>query len=250
MPPWEPGDGRDRRVHPSRIKEFDRRAVDRAAEHRPRNEDDLLRIKRAVEIWDGGADPRGTLAERYLNEHRKLELYDELAGAVLRFHPRCPWRNENTGRTDHIPALVAAFRSIDDDEITAIHRIALNSDGTKIGRRMVGVVHRAAVKLDSSTTTGELAIGEGVETCMAARQLGIRPCWALGSVGAISFFPIIPNVTTLRIAGENDAASQRAIEMCGQRWRRAGRRVRVIRPTAGDKDLNDALMRNGYGRAS
>ena len=250
MPPWQPGDGQGRRVHPSHTKEFDHRAVEREAERRPRSEDDLLRIKRAVEIWDRGADPRGTLAERYLNEHRKLELCDELAGAVLRFHPRCPWRGEDAGTADYVPALIAAFRSVDDDVITGIHRIALNNDGSKIGRRMLGIVHRAAVKLDSSATTGELAIGEGVETCMAARQLGIRPCWALGSVGAISFFPLIPSVVTLRIIGENDDASQHPIEMCGQRWRRAGRRVRVILPTAGDKDLNDALMRNGYGRAS
>jgi putative DNA primase/helicase len=250
MPPWQPGDGQGRRVHPSRTKEYDHRAVEREAERRPRSEDDLLRIKRAVAIWDQGADPRGTLAERYLNEHRKLELCDELAGAVLRFHPRCPWRNEDAGTTDYVPALIAAFRSIDDNTITAIHRIALNNDGTKLARRMLGVVHRAAVKLDPNTTTGELAIGEGVETCMAARQLGIRPCWALGSVGAILFFPLIPAVVTLRIIGENDVASQPKIEMCGRRWRNAGRRVRVIRPTAGDKDLNDALMRNGYGRAS
>ena len=248
LPPWKPGDEQDRRIEPSRVKTFDRATVDREADYRPRNEDDLLRIKRAVDIWNGAVDPRGTLAERYLNS-RALDLTPELA--VLRFHPRCPWRNEETGRTERIPALIAAFRSIDDNEITAVHRIRVDQPARwpKADRRMLGVVHRAAVKLDPSTT-GELAIGEGVETCMAARQLGIRPCWALGSTGMISFFPIIPSVVTLRIVGENDAASQHAVEMCGQRWRRAGRRVRVIRPTAGDKDLNDALMRNGYGRAS
>jgi putative DNA primase/helicase len=249
LPRWRPGDEQDRRIEPpSRVKTFDRATVDRGADYRPRSEDDLVRIAMAKRLWDDAQEPRGTPAERYLNS-RALELTAELAGPVLRFHPRCPWRNENTGKTERIPALIAAFRSIDDDKSTAIHRIALNPDGSKIGRRMLGVVHRAAVKLDRSST-GELAIAEGIETAMAARQLGIRRCWALGSVGAISFFPIIPNVATLRIAGENDAASQYAIEMCGQRWRRSGRRVRVIRPTAGDKDLNDALMRNGYGRAS
>jgi putative DNA primase/helicase len=247
LPPWQPGDGQDRRVEPSRVRTFDRATVDREAEYRPRSEDDLTRIAMATRLWDDAQEPRGTAAELYLNS-RALELTAELAGPVLRFHPRCPWRNEDTGRTERIPALLAAFRSIDDDAITGIHRIALNNDGTKIGRRMLGVVHRAAVKLDPLGP--EIAIGEGVETCMAARQLGIRPCWALGSVGAISFFPLIPNVTTLRIVGENDIASQRAIEMCGQRWRRAGRRVRVIRPTAGDKDLNDTLLRNGYECAS
>src|SRR5262249_11840182 len=145
LPEWQPGDGQDRRVNVSQQARFDQAATGREAMKRPRSEDDHLRIKRAVAIWDAGSDPRGTLAETYLNVHRKLDLNADLAGGVLRFHPACPWRNENTGKTDRVPALIAAFRSIDDGTITAIHRIALNSDGSKIDRRMLGVVHRAAV---------------------------------------------------------------------------------------------------------
>jgi hypothetical protein len=240
LPPWEPGN--DHRIRPSRVKEFDRAAIDHEAKYRSRTEDDLVRIKRAVEIWDAAGDPRGTLAEKYL-QARRLELDEELAGNVLRFHARCPWRNEGTGRTDFIPALIAAFRSIDDDTITAIHRIALNSDCTKLGRRMLGVVHRAAVKLDHEINT-EIAIGEGVETCMAARQLGIRPCWALGSTGNILGFPVIGNITQLTILGETGKASQDAIRFCAPRWRKAGRQVRIIMPEIGS-DLNDELIAGG-----
>jgi putative DNA primase/helicase len=124
LPEWTPGDERDRRVDASRRAQFDRAEIDREATKRPRSEDDHHRIERAVAIWNEGDDPRGTLAETYLNS-RKLELDDDLAGGVLRFHPACPWRNESTGKTDRVPALIAAFRSIDDGTITAIHRIAL-----------------------------------------------------------------------------------------------------------------------------
>src|SRR6185295_13403279 len=122
------------------------------------------RISSARKIWDGAGNVSGTLAEKYLNS-RKLALAPEHDGTVLRFHPRCPWRNENSGETERVPALIVAFRSIDDDEITAIHRIALNPDGTKRERRMLGIVHRAAVKLEPASST--LCIGEGVETCLA-----------------------------------------------------------------------------------
>jgi putative DNA primase/helicase len=105
------------------------------------------------------------------------------------------------------------------------------------------VVHRAAVKLDPSTT-GELAIGEGVETCMAARQLGIRPCWALGSTGNILGFPVIGNITQLTILGETGKASRDAIRFCAPRWRKAGRQVRIIMPEIGS-DLNDELIAGG-----
>jgi hypothetical protein len=88
----------------------------------------------------------------------------------------------------------------------------------------------------------ELAIAEGIETAMAARQLGIRPTWALGSVGAISHFPVIDAVERLTVVSENDTASHGAIgRFCGPRWREAGRRVRVVIPQAGSSDLNDEV---------
>jgi Toprim domain len=185
---------------------------------------------------------RGTLAEKYLRHERKLDLPDELVGSVLRFHPCCPWRNENTGRTDRVPALIVPFRSVDDDKITAIHRTALNDDGTKLGRRMLGIVYRAAIKLDP-VIDETLAVGEGVETCMAARQLGLGPAWALGSVGAISFFPLIDGVQRLTVLGERGDVSARAIKIVGSRWRKAGRRVRVVMPNVGS-DLNDIFITN------
>ena len=100
-------------------------------------------------------------------------------------------------------------------------------------------MHRAAVMLDP--IGAELAIGEGVETCMAARQLGVRPTWALGSTGGIAGFPILGGVKTLTVLGEIGAASREAIQFCGRRWRKAGRRVRVTMPEVGN-DLNDELM--------
>lgn len=87
-----------------------------------------------------------------------------------------------------------------------------------------------------------LHIGEGVETCMAARQLGYAPAWALGGTGGITHFPVIDGVNTLRILGEAGAASAESIRLCGTRWYRAGRRVRIVRPDPGCSDLNDQLM--------
>lgn len=237
-PQWKPGDGRDRRVLPSRLKAFDHAVADTEAGPRPSTEDDAIRIERAAAIWNDAGDPRGTVAETYLRS-RALILTDDVANSTLRFHHACPWRDENTGSTIFVPALIAAFRSVDDDQITGIHRIALTAQGGKIGRRMLGVVHRAAVKLDPSADV--LAIGEGVETCLAARQLGHKPAWALGSVGALSFFPPIDGIKRLQILGEAGEASKRAVELCGRRWHAAGRRVQVVMPEVGS-DLNDELM--------
>jgi putative DNA primase/helicase len=242
LPPWEPGDEQRRTVPPHHTSKWDLAAVEAEAEEGPRarTEDEIERIFVARRIWEQAQDPRGTLAERYLRELRLLDLPDDLAGVTARFHPSCPWRNEDTGKTDRLPTLVVPFRSVDDDAITGIHRIALEPFIAKPNRRMRGVVHRAAIKFDPISE--QLAVGEGIETCMAARELGYRPVWALGSTGNISFFPIIDGVKTLVILGERGDASAGAIKLCGTRWRNAGRRVRVAMPDPEFSDLNDVLM--------
>ena len=204
LPPWQPGDGQDRRVPPSQVKEFDRSATDAEGERRERSAEDLIRINRAREIWDGGVCPRATLAELYLRS-RAITLAEDVDDTVLRFHEACPW-----------------------------------AEGQKLGRRMLGVVHRAAVKLDPVGDT--LHVGEGVETCLAARILGHAPTWALGSVGMIAQFPLVDGVACLRILSENDSASASASKLCANRWQAAGRKVQIVTPDAGCGDLNDELV--------
>jgi hypothetical protein len=244
LPAWQPGDERhqQRTIPPNHVDRWDFDVIDRECEDiHPRTEDDLARMAPAIRIWNEAQEPSGTAAEKYLAS-RALELPQELSNTVLRFHPRTPWRNENTGKTDFISCLIAAFYSIDDGALTAIHRIRVDQPKRwpKTERRMLGLVQRAAVKL--GTAGNKLAIGEGAETCMAAMQLGITPAWALGSVGAISFFPLVEGVRELTILAEAGEASARHSQICGRRWKRAGRRVLISRPRVGN-DHNDYLMR-------
>ena len=217
---------------------------------RKREDDDRERIRRAREIWTAACDPRGTLAEDYLRSRNGLLLDDALAGRVLRFHPRCPWKDKSTDKTVFLPALIAAFRSFDNNAIKAIHRFRLDQPQRwpKAERMMLGPVGGAAVKLHADIANA-LVIGEGVETCMAARQVmamgELEPAavWALGSAGAIANFPVLPDIRTLRLLAENDnGTNAKAVDLCGLRWHAAGRRVRVIKPNAGFKDFNDVLM--------
>jgi len=150
-----------------------------------------------------------------------------VAGDVLRFHPR-------------ISAMVALFRNIVTDEPRAVSRTYLDNEGRKTERKFLGPVGGSAIKLDGDDAVLEgLHIGEGVETCLAARELGLRPAWALGSAGAIAAFPVLPAIEALSLLAEHDEANARAIEACGARWHEAGREVLIIKPIGGN-DLNDA----------
>jgi hypothetical protein len=135
--------------------------------------------------------------------------------------------------------MVALFRNVCTDEPQAITRTFLDRDGRKIERKFLGLVGGAAVKLDpDEDVLGGLHICEGVETCVAARQLGLKPSWALGSKAAIAAFAVLDGIEALTILAEPDA--EREVEACAARWDDAGREVFINRAVGG-KDLNDAL---------
>jgi putative DNA primase/helicase len=192
--------------------------------------------ERAKAIWAEGQDPRGTLAEEYLAA-RRLRLPPEHCGSVLRFHPRCPWKCDD--KFISIPCLIAAFTSIDNnDVVTAIHRIRVDRPERwpKTERKMLGDVSGSAIKLDP--VGPQLAVAEGLESAMAARQLGFGATWALGS--ARRFMPV-DGVRELIILGERDDASRKATDACSESWIARGRTVRLALPAIG-KDFNDYLM--------
>jgi putative DNA primase/helicase len=197
---------------------------------------------KARSLWGEAVEPRGTLAERYLNEQRRLDLPDDIAGRVVRFHGACPWRiDENT--VERRPAMLTAFRTIEGDRLVAVHRTALKDSGEKIDRRMLGPVAGAAIKIDADENVEQgLTIGEGFETCLAGRALGLRPVWALGSAGAIAEFPVLSGIDALTILAETDAsgANARAVRACGNRWAAAEREIIVAAPRVAG-DMNDAL---------
>ncbi|MGC1108494.1 MAG: toprim domain-containing protein [Methylovirgula sp.] len=204
----------------------------------PQREHDTTKKAAALRLWHEAETPRGTIVEAYLNS-RRLDLPDDIAGDVIRFHSACPWREGET--TIRVLAMIAAMRSLHTDELVGIHRTRLTADGRKVDRRMLGGAAGAAIKLDGdATVTSGLSIGEGIETCLSARQIGLRPIWALGSAGAIANFPVLAGVETLTLLAENDEASRRAIDLCKERWLAARREVIIATPLIGG-DLNDAL---------
>ncbi len=200
--------------------------------------DHATRIARAIAIWHASGDAHGSIVEMYLAS-RGLELPP--GADALRYHPRCPWRDENRGETIFVPAMIALMRDVATDEPQAIQRTRLTPEGVKVARRMLGPAGGAAIKLDADdAVTMGLAIGEGTETVLAARQLGFRPAWALGSAGAIAAFPLLPGIEALTILSENDDANARAVEECARRWHEAGHEVIVVEPKSGN-DINDAI---------
>lgn len=179
-------------------------------------------------------DPRGTVVADYLAS-RVLTLPDDIAGDVIRFHPAFKFDGEPMGD------MGALFRDIRTNEPCGIHRTFLDRAGRKLDRKMLGPARDAAIKLDTDeNVTLGLHVGEGIETCLAARLAGFRPVWALGSANAIATFPVLAGIEAITVLGEvNDGgANHRAAQACAARWIVARREAFMVAPQVGG-DLND-----------
>jgi hypothetical protein len=176
---------------------------------------------------------KGTLGETYLNNFRGIRLEESL-DHVLRFHPALVYERRK------VPGIVALFRDVVTDAPRGVHRIFLDADGRKLDRRMLGPTARAAIKIDANEdVVSGLHIGEGIETCLAARSLGYRPVWAAGSADAIAAFPVLAGIEAINVFTENDPRSEAAACAVSARYAAAGCEAWIYQPPRGD--FNDSI---------
>jgi putative DNA primase/helicase len=202
--------------------------------------------KWAQQIWNDAGPITGTPAQTYLHGRGLFDLPGE---DVLRFHPACQYGKTRTA------CLLSLYRDIVTNKPKAIARTAIGTTGTKIGRMTLGPVKDAAIKIDDDTDIEQgLAVGEGLETVLAGRQLGFRPCWALGSAGAIRTFLVLPGIEVLTILVDNDPADQsgrragdEAATECWRRWSDAGREVRAFTTDKMGTDITNVIEGARHG---
>ena len=182
----------------------------------------------------------------YLAETRGIDLsrLPPTIDEVLRFHRHCPF-----GTGAH-PCLLALMRDPETDAPVGIHRIALaqeNGAVTKIGRRALGGM--GVVKL-WPVNGDRLAVGEGLETVLAAATrlsfegLPLTPAWAAIHTNGVASLPVVDGVARLIQLIDNDEnnAGQCAAEASRQRWSDQGRTVVPLMPPKPGWDWNDIVL--------
>jgi putative DNA primase/helicase len=90
---------------------------------------------------------------------------------------------------------------------------------------------------DEFVTHG-LGVAEGIESALCLAW-AMKPVWALLDAGHLSKFQIVPSVTSLTIAQDQDAAGIKAANECAARWHKARREVRITNQQT--NDVNDLL---------
>jgi DNA polymerase len=198
-------------------------------------------------IWTSAQPLRGSMAERYLDETRHIDVakLPEDIHRSLRFHPHCVF-----GPNTHLPCLIALMRDPLSDEPVGIQRTALeqlNGKIEKIDRRMLG--RAGVVKLWSAGL--QLVVGEGLETVLAAATripyagAPLVPAWAALSSNKLKMLPVIPNVEKLILLIDNDSnqEGQQAAAHATACWCAQGRTVVPLMPSTPDSDFNDFVLK-------
>jgi hypothetical protein len=191
----------------------------------------------------------GTEGERYLREERGIgvaAIEDMLAephafgwNRAVYFHsPGHPLHRQSLGcivgiMTDPITAQPTG----------AISRTYISPDGKKVGKAKSLGTGGGVVRLsrDDDVLSG-LHVGEGIETCLAAASIGLRPILSTGSAATMAKLPVLDGVEALTIICDHDenGAGECAARELEARWLDADREARIIiRDKVGD--INDAI---------
>ena len=154
----------------------------------------------ALRLWDEAKRIRANSTGAVYLKARRVELPPN-PDAVMRWHPRCPFGKERQ------PCIVSLFRDAISDVPTGIHRTYLYSPSCGMAERMaLGGIARSAIKLWPLNGSETLSVGEGIETVLAAVQLGEArpPAWAVTVANNLTKLPVISGVNRLTILADND----------------------------------------------
>ena len=186
----------------------------------------------------GGAQPlAATPGQTYL---RSRGLSDPGSPDLL-FHPDLPDFDSRRGW----PGLIALARFGDGTRAPGIHRTFLLEDGSAkapAGKKMLGSVADAVVRLFPFPPNGHIGVAEGIETALSAQALFGTPVWATLSADGLAKFQWPDSTTGVTIYADAGDAGRQAAATLSDRLNKADIPNEIVLPLHGD-DFNDDLMR-------
>ena len=200
----------------------------------PARPDYSLEIRR---ILDGCGPLVGSLADTYLTSRG---LRNPNASDLL-FHPDLTDYDSRRGW----PGMVAIPRLANGDPVGGIHRTFLLDDGrgkAPAGKKMLGTIAEAAVRLFPLSEDGHLGVAEGIETALAARAIFGTPVWAALSADGMARFKWPEGTHRVTIFADAGEAGRQAAATLSDRLNMADIPNDVVAPLHGD-DFNDDLLR-------
>ena len=218
----------------ARLAHMERDVALRPRPTTPARPDHSLEIRR---ILDDCMPLEGSMAETYL---KARGLRDPHAPDLL-FHPDLTDYESRRGW----PGMVAIPRLVSGEVVGGIHRTFLLDDGSAkapAGKKMLGTIAEASVRLFPLPEDGHLGVAEGIETALAAHSMFGTPVWAALSADGLARFKWPEGVRHVTIYADAGDAGRQAAATLSDRLNRADIPNRIVTPLH-DDDFNDDLLK-------
>ena len=187
--------------------------------------------------------------DTYLRITRRIDGPDDWP-ETLRFHPRMLHRSDH-GDSRH-PGMVGAILALD-GTFQGLHITYLTSQGQKadvvpqkriLKARPNGTINGSAIRLGLPDGQGRLGVSEGLETGLSAMLLTGIPVWCGLSANGMKQILLPKEAREVWIFADRDSngTGQEAARILSVRLVEEGRRIFVVLPKAGCKDVNDAFF--------
>lgn len=228
----------------SRDLSHSQRTEKEALEKAKNAEETKQKIERAQAIWAKGKPIQGTLAERYLRDHRNIK--GNLSQDLLHLPAN------GLGKASP-PALMAVAKSPAKDvtaiQLTFLDPTTANKADISVSKRSFGALIGTAVTIQEDNTSNLLFIAEGIETALSLKEAGVKGTIkaSLGLSNIKNLEPKDPN-THVIICGDHDRLDSQAaksLEKSAQTLQEKGFKVMVIKPDKLGEDFNDILKIKG-----
>lgn len=191
----------------------------------------------AKALWRMAAPVAGTLAERYLADHRHISA---AAPPSLRFVPTLTYPRSGL----QMPAMLAAVQAQDRSLIAVQATFLRRSDGAKAPvsepRWTFGHLGSGAARFAAADRI--LGLAEGTEDALSVMALTGCPCWASLGAGRMARVEIPASVIELHAFVDADRAGDAAAAALVHHHTSIGRAVVVHVPPRGMKDWNEVLQ--------
>ena len=218
----------------ARLAHMERDFAVRTRHAAPTRLDHSMEIRRILDKCEPVA---GSLAESYL---RARGLSDPVTPDLF-YHPdltdyesRCGW-----------PGMVAIPRLASGEAVGGIHRTFLLEDGSgkaPAGKKMLGAIAEAAVRLFPLPDDGRLGVAEGIETALAAHTIFVGPVWAALSADGLARFKWSEGTQHVTIYADAGDVGRQAAATLSDRLNAADISNCIVVPLHGD-DFNDDLLK-------
>ncbi len=203
----------------------------------------------AKKLYDTSEPIKGTLAERYLKDYRKILNYKE---ADLRFVPEIStWHGDKKTK---VPALLCVVKD-SNGEFNHVHVIRLNpitgdkDVASNTEKQTYGAMNGCPIELNKKSNSQTTYVAEGVETGLSVLA-GDPNANVLAITGKESFKNIdlsrLSNKVVLCLDNDGEATFKTSIiEKAVFRLIEAGKSVALMIPKKTGDDFNDVLKRDG-----